>query len=1087
MPPKAKKSANLPYYQRYKDELANIITEYQESRNAPGLFAEQRYAALNNVEQGITRHRLREYQMEALFLMDALLNISPKQDLIRDLQEVVDDEEHAKDKERGKAPFMSFEMATGSGKTMLMGAAMYLLREKHGITDFLVITPASTDIYQKSIRNFSPTGAESVWADDTPFTFNLITGDNYTQNLFYKPGNDANIFVFNIAKFGANANKTDKPWEEAIWKDDDGNTISIKQYLKGRRLAIITDEAHHAQTAAAQKIIKNFHPNLVLEFTATAIENVAVTDAKAAKKSQTIIYKYDVRRFLQDGYGKLVRAVALASTTGPRTKDLIHPDEKLKLVTLALIHLLKHQAILLDPKARQLKPLAFVKVKDDTTYTQKVFNYIVHELADDTDSLRVIQDKIKLQELQITGLLADIWEQHYQHDPAKLRHDLRKFIATGIFYHGKSDKATEQRFREIRTNDVELVVYMQRLDEGIDLPNIFTMAVINDTATEFKTSVKQIIGRGIRLYKDQREFDDLDGTQPLKAAAEKLHIVCDQGKNFEEVILSIQQEFGLSNKYFGFDQKQVTLTNQAKTDRLTDHQLPHIRADFRARPGINLLDLVKDVDAILSHFLKDNTFALAVEGTERRCLKYSPDGFFMEVDVLADAATLHKQIQQHGWGVEKLTLTERERKAIYGIVQKTLHCLPDIPTVRESFTRYIAKFNDLGLYFPSITPTDQDLAAKLFVHAFSSFYRHYIEKNYFFLNFEKITDDDMWELATRFPSYELKLPQDQLTNDLRLKIKDRDKLISLIDSGYNFYGFNHSIFDYDKFDSHPEYQLASYVNDVLQATDQQPYWVRNQRNVHFSYGSKRYYPDFIVYRDGWVFVIEVKGEKFSDVKKNALLNKLNEAPAQGAIKGYKGLLVFETMLDRMGTEKWDFDKFVAEAEDFLARKSSIEQLEQTPPTEEKYKTYVPAYSPENALKHFVKEQRTPQPDGWKKMPARPDGSQYPETVFAVQVKGNNLAPNHEANAWVVLNYPGTVGGDLDLEGRLALVQHSTINDGYEGSITLRIISLKKGLSTGFFAQQDLHLTGYDSATAPLIVPNIGTGNTPDIIGIEWTD
>jgi type III restriction enzyme len=1077
---KTKKSASSPYYQRYQTELADIITEYQESRNAPGLFAEQRYAALNNVEQGITRHRLREYQMEALFLMDALLGMAPSQPIIKDLREVVNDET------KDEAPFMSFEMATGSGKTMLMGAAMYLLREKHGITDFLVITPASTDIYQKSIRNFSSTGAESVWADDTPFTFNLITGDNYTQNLFYKPGNDANIFVFNIAKFGANANKTDKPWEEAIWKDDDGNTISIKQYLKGRRLAIITDEAHHAQTAAAQKIIKNFHPNLVLEFTATAVENVASTDTKAAKKSQTIIYKYDVRRFLEDGYGKLVRAVALASTGGPRSKDLVHPDEKLKLVTLALIHLLKHQAILLDPKARQLKPLAFVKVKEDTVYTQKVFNYLVHELADDTDSLRVIQDKILLQELQITSLLKQIWDEHYQHNPAKLRNDLRKFTSTGIFYHGASSKATEQQFREIRTNDVELVVYMQRLDEGIDLPNIFTMAVVNDTSTEFKTSVKQIIGRGIRLYKDQREFDDLDNTEPLKAAAEKLHIVCDQGKNFEEVILSIQQEFGLTNKYFGFDQHQVNITNQAKTDRLADHHLPHIRADFRARPGINLLNLVKDADTITKHFLDDNTFPLQVGGVERRCLKYSPDGFFMEVDVFADAATLHKQIQQHGWGVEKLTLTERERKAIYGIVLKTLHCLPDIPTVRESFARYITQLNDLGLHFPSITPIDQDLAAKLFVHAFSSFYRHYIEKNFFFLNFEKITDDDMWELATRFPSYELKLPQDQLTNDLRLKIKNRDQLIRLVEGSYHFYGFENSIFDYDKFDSSPEYQLAEYVNDVLKATNQQPYWVRNQRNVYFTYGSKRYYPDFIMHRDGYIFVIEVKGKTFSDVKKNTLLAHLNEAPGNGPIKGYRSLLVFEDLLDRMADdkEKWSFEKFVAEAEDFLKRKQSVEQLDQNPPAAEKYLTYIPAYSPDAAYRRFCKAQTSPKPDGWMKVPARADGS-YPETVFAVQVKGNALAPSHEANAWVVLNYPGNAGGDL--EGRLALVQHATLNDGYEGTTTLRIIALKDGHSTGFFAQRDLHLIGYNAETTPLIIPNIGAGNTPDIIGVEWAE
>ena len=54
-----------------------------------------------------------------------------------------------------------YEMATGSGKTMLMGACVYLLNQKHGIDNFLIITPpAKKDIYHKTtpherIRGYS--------------------------------------------------------------------------------------------------------------------------------------------------------------------------------------------------------------------------------------------------------------------------------------------------------------------------------------------------------------------------------------------------------------------------------------------------------------------------------------------------------------------------------------------------------------------------------------------------------------------------------------------------------------------------------------------------------------------------------------------------------------------------------------------------------------------------------------------------------------------------------------------------------------------------------------------------------------------
>jgi LacI family transcriptional regulator len=52
--------------------------------------------------------------------------------------------------------------------------------------------------------------------------------------------------------------------------------------------------------------------------------------------------------------------------------------------------------------------------------------------------------------------------------------DIQQVAETSIFYYGNSDKETEKKFLNIRKNEVEVVVYMQRLDEGIDLPNIFS-------------------------------------------------------------------------------------------------------------------------------------------------------------------------------------------------------------------------------------------------------------------------------------------------------------------------------------------------------------------------------------------------------------------------------------------------------------------------------------------------------------------------------------------------------------------------------------------------------------------------------------
>jgi type III restriction enzyme len=971
-----------------------------------------------------------------------------------------------------KAPFLGYEMATGSGKTMLMGASIYFLNKKFGINNFLIITPSSTDIYQKTIRNFTVGGYDSVWADDTPFTFNLITGDNYNQNLFFDKSKDANIFVFNISKFGTNATNTEKTWESAIWQDK-GNSISIKQFLKGEKLIIITDEAHHHQSLVAKKIINNFHPNAVLEFTATAIEN----ERGSEKKNQQIVYKYDIRRFLEDGHGKLVRAVALANET-KKTKDAILQSEKLKLITLFFIHLLKKKAVLLDPKCRELKPIAFVKVKEDTIYTEKIFNYIKYDLANDLDNINIILEKVKAQDLDITDLLTELFNDNYGGKIDHLQADIQKTAERTIFYYGKSDKETEKKFLNIRRNEVEVVVYMQRLDEGIDLPNIYTMAVINDTESNFQTSVKQIIGRGVRLNKDKREFDD--SPMSLIQQSEKLHIVCDQGKSFEDVVMRIQQEFGLNSKYLSFDKPRRVFTNKAKSELLKDKYLPHIKADFKAIEGRNLISLVNDVNTIVENYLEENCFG-GKEDNFKRYLKYRPDTFFLEVDVFADKKGFHTQFQQVGGKDTTLVLTEKEIKSIYGIVQKNLHCLPDTDTVKTAFRSYIDKLNSIPLKYYWLDEADTKLAANLFVNSFSFFYRNHIERNYFRLDFKQIVEEDSWNLMQHFRDYELRIPEDQVTDNKRGKVTDKNKLIELIEENYHFSGYKKSIYDFDKFDSYPELQLAEYVDAILKVVPREtkPFWVRNQRNIYFTYGSKKYHPDFILFKDDYIYVIETKGEVFSDNKKNALLKRLDEIPGDGKTKGYKGVLVFSDQLDVMGEEFIDFDDFILESEEVLRRHQSKTELIPDPPEYEKYIKYIPVYSPLNAFKKFIKHQKTPKPDGWFGVEGMEN--RYPETVFATQVKGNALKPLFKHNDWIILK---CIQDATDALNRISMVYCDQIVDEYENGFTIRTLRTFESKSASkLFGDKEVHLIASNSDYKSIIIKNIEFQEGIEIVAV----
>lgn len=1097
------RNPSASYLDKYSRLINDIINEYWKFIDSENMFSTNEFAIFNTIKNGITQHPLRYYQEEALFVLDYIYSHSQSElrlkqslpahrikDFVKDLLDKTEDDR--------LAPFIGYEMATGSGKTMLMGASIYFLNKKYGINNFLIITPASIDIYQKTIRNFNIGNYESVWADDTSFTFNLITGDNYTQDLLFDSSKDANIFVFNISKFGANATNTKDVWESAIWKDEKGNSVSIRQFLKDQKLVIITDEAHHSQTRTANTIIKTFHPLAVLEFTATAIEDSSTEN----KKNQNIVYKYNIKKFLEDGHGKLVKAVALAGIESQR-RGSFNESEKLKIITLVLIHLLKKEAVLLDPKCKGLKPLAFIKVKEETIYTEKVFKYLKEELLNDADNINIILEKIKSQDLEITDLLEELFENKYKGKIELLKKDIKNVVQTAIFYYGKSDKETEKKFLNIRRNEVEIVVYMHRLDEGIDLPNIYTMAVINDNTSDFKTSVKQIIGRGVRLNKDTREFDN--DLNILRANSEKLHIVCDQGKNFEEVIHSIQKEFGLSNKYLSFDKEKSPVTNKAKSELLDGKYIPHIKADFRVRENVKLFDLIENIDSIVSNYKEENCF----EGKEdevKRFLKYKPESFFIEVDVFSDKGVYHEQIINSSGIETTFTITDKEINSIYGIVLKNLHCLPNTEYSKNIFKSYADKLNEYGLKYYRINSSDDKLAANLFVNSFSFFYRNHIEKNYFSLDFRQLQEEDSWNLKTKFKDYDMRIPDDQIENNAYLRILDKKNLTDLVGDQYNFKGYKNSIYEYNSYDSFVEFSLAKYLDGILEKDQNTEYsdlgigvkdlevaadkplpyipsemfWVRNQRNIYFSYGVKKYYPDFILLKDRMIYVIEVKGEKFSDSKKNALLEKLNEVKGDNSVKSYKGLIIFSQQAENADYKTMGFDEFVSEAERILKTQQTKIELISDVPSELEYLRYLPVYSPDKAFKKFVKSQKSPKPDGWIEVDLKKDG--YSKSCFVTQVKGNALSPIYENNSWIILDSSFEIRNSKD---KTCLVYNKKIEDKhYANGFTIRKVNLEESeRKDSLFSEKKIILSGSNNNEPEIVLDNIIDESEFVVVGV----
>jgi len=1077
MPAKKKQ----PYYTEFKTVLRKKL---QAVRNE---LSQLSFDAINpdltffdNIREGITKHPLREYQKDALYILnhiyqyaqnainvpDVLKNNDYRH--IKPLFEVIDRES------KTKAPFIGFEMATGSGKTMLMGATVYYLNQVHKIKNFLIICPKSLEIYNKTIRNFTKGTSESVWSDDVSFSFNLVTGDNYKERtLFDDIQKDATIFIFNIDKFGAKAKNTDKRWEASIWKDKDGNTVSLRDYLSQNELIIITDEAHHTQGRKSAGIIKKFRPNAVIEFTATAVE----LSKSEAKKNQTIVYKYDIRRFLDDKYGKLVRVLALAEdisaqyTKKKGKQTEVSGTEKLKLQTFFLVHLLKKKAMLLDPTTRSLKAIGFVKVKNVIKYAEKVEKYIKEELASDTDNLQIILDKAETEDLETTNLIREMFEQDYDSDIAGLQKAIDKVAKNAILYTSESEPTVKKQFETIQRNQIEIVIYIDILNEGIDMPNIYSMVVINDTVTDLKTAVRQIVGRGVRLNKEKREFDNASDN-PLLTHAEKLHIICDKGKAFQEVIEEIQKEFGLNDKLFGSERgKKITVRNRPKSDKLKGICLPKIEIDFKRKEGISILELIKDADTIISEYQNYNCFSWEHEGAAKSCIKFAPAAFFTEIDLFADKSIFKQFAKEQNWKSGQLLITDREIKKIYGRIIVKLNAIPDIPATYETFLRYKDRLNKIGLFHHYLDESDHILALNQFTNTFVYFYINYIEDKYFELDFRTFdSESDSWILSKVFDVKTIKIREKDKRNKQR-KEKDREKAIRLIGQNFYFYGYEHSIYDYDKFDSYPEKQLADYVNWLIQSVKpkkgNEPFWVRNERDIYFEYGSHKYYPDFIFFYNQIIYVIEIKGEHVVNYKKHILLIELNKAEGMGRVEGYRGLVIFSVQMDAMKDNFKDFQSFIEEAEAALNHFESKFGLKKPSevPDEEKYVTYLPAYSPEKAYRKFI-QGKDVKVDGWLEVKKK----NYPKTAFATMVKSYDLELVYPVGGWIVLD--SEIKPD-DLNNKIVLIHHKNINDdAYKHNLTIRKLTVTEETKSGeLFSTETVRLPGSGDNSESITIEN----------------
>lgn len=169
-------------------------------------------------------------------------------------------------------PSLCFALATGVGKTRLMGAFISYLHAAYGFKHFFVLAPNLT-IYDKLTRDFTPNSPKYVFKGIAEFASNLpqlITGDtydNYRDLVAQATDSPIEINVFNISKINSEVRGGKSP---KIKRLSEYLGQSYFEYLASLDdLVLIMDESHRYRAGAGIRALNELRPLLGLELTAT--------------------------------------------------------------------------------------------------------------------------------------------------------------------------------------------------------------------------------------------------------------------------------------------------------------------------------------------------------------------------------------------------------------------------------------------------------------------------------------------------------------------------------------------------------------------------------------------------------------------------------------------------------------------------------------------------------------------------------------------------------------------------------------------------------------------------------------------------
>ncbi len=407
--------------------------------------------------------------------------------------------------DRTKARHLLFNMATGTGKTLVMAAVVLYLYEK-GYRNFLFLVH-QIQIKDQAVKNFTDYKFEKYLFNPKGVKINGRNVDIKTVDSVADAGRNSINFMFFSTSLLYNRLKEDR--ENGLTADDFTNNDVVVIADEAHRLNVDTrsknkkdiEEILNWETAV-MSAIKAREGNMLLEFTATVdLANEAIH----SKYEDKIVARYDFLEFNKDAYSKDVKFLF---------NQEVHTEDQKRLLIINAVALSEYRKLLAERAMGVfISPIVLIKsVKiAQSEEDRKFFDGVIGSLRpDDLSRLKELSRESKNREHEI---LSDMFSWLASKDAGLISQGdwdgLKAFTAeirtsfahdnTLIYNSQKKEKAELLPLLDSPRNTIRAIFSVNALNEGWDVLSLYDI-VHFDISEAKKVSLQdiQLIGRGAR-------------------------------------------------------------------------------------------------------------------------------------------------------------------------------------------------------------------------------------------------------------------------------------------------------------------------------------------------------------------------------------------------------------------------------------------------------------------------------------------------------------------------------------------------------------------------------------------------------------